>query len=107
MEPQSLYAYFPSKHAIYDAMFAQGNRELLEGRRELDVYPDPVTSLTQTARLFVEFCASDPVRYQLMFQRTIPGFEPSAESYALAKKGLDMSRDRLTAVGGKNQADLD
>ena len=30
MRAQSLYSYFPSKHAIYDAMFAQGNRELLD-----------------------------------------------------------------------------
>ena len=30
MEPQSLYTYFASKHAVYDAMFAQGNQQLLE-----------------------------------------------------------------------------
>jgi AcrR family transcriptional regulator len=30
MRAQSLYSYFPSKHAIYDAMFAQGNRALLD-----------------------------------------------------------------------------
>ena len=29
MRAQSLYVYFPSKHAIYDAMFAEANRELL------------------------------------------------------------------------------
>ena len=32
----------------------------------------------------VEFATSDPVRAQLLFQRTIPGFEPSPESYAPA-----------------------
>ncbi len=26
----SLYAYFESKHALYDAMFAEGNRQLVE-----------------------------------------------------------------------------
>ena len=26
----SLYAYFESKHDLYDAMFAEGNRQLLE-----------------------------------------------------------------------------
>ena len=26
----SLYEYFDSKHALYDAMFADGNRQLLE-----------------------------------------------------------------------------
>src|ERR1700680_5187915 len=29
MRPPSLYWYFDSKHAIYDAMFAQGYRQLL------------------------------------------------------------------------------
>src|SRR5579872_3970788 len=29
MQPPSLYSYFDSKHAIYDAMFLQGNLELL------------------------------------------------------------------------------
>ena len=33
-------------------------------------------------RRFVGFCTEDVPRYQLLFQRTIPGFEPSAESYA-------------------------
>jgi hypothetical protein len=34
------------------------------------------------AALFVEFCVEDPTRHQLLFQRTVPGFEPTAESYA-------------------------
>src|SRR3712207_9588699 len=29
MRAQSLYGYFPSKHAIYDAMFGEANRELV------------------------------------------------------------------------------
>src|SRR3712207_8871758 len=29
MKAQSLYGYFPSKHAIYDAMFGEANRELV------------------------------------------------------------------------------
>ena len=29
MRAQSLYSYFDSKHAIYDAMFQEGNEELL------------------------------------------------------------------------------
>ena len=28
MRAQSLYVYFPSKYALYDAMFAEGNAEL-------------------------------------------------------------------------------
>lgn len=84
----SLYAYFPSKHALYDAMFAQGFEALVEERRQLELDPDPVTALRQGARHFIEFCVADPARYQLLFQRSIPGFEPSADS-------LDRSVDAL------------
>lgn len=34
------------------------------------------------ARAFFEFCTADPVRYQLLFQRTIPGFVPSPTATA-------------------------
>lgn len=98
MRAQSLYAYFPSKHAIYDAMFAAGNREIL-GRLQVIEETDPVQSLRAHARAFVQFCVEDPVRYQLLFQRTIPGFEPSPESYASAVEGLVLTRAAVAGCG--------
>ena len=89
LRAQSLYVYFPSKHAIYDAMFLEGNLELLDRRRSLELDADPVIALRQSARQFVDFCTEDLARYQLLFQRTIPGFEPSEESYAVAREVLD------------------
>ena len=84
MRAPSLYQYFDSKHAIYDAMFGQGMREALavaagalEGREGRD-------ALRESGRALVLFSASDPVRNQLLFQRTIPGFTPSPESYGPA-----------------------
>jgi len=44
------------------------------------------------ARTFFDFSASDLSRYQLMNQRTIVGFEPSAESYAPAVATLEVLR---------------
>src|SRR5947209_8521580 len=41
LRAQSLYVYFPSKHAIYDAMFADANRDLLDRRRALDPPGEP------------------------------------------------------------------
>src|SRR6266700_8073420 len=84
MRAQSLYAYFPSKYAIYDAMFAESNREFVRRLNELPTTGDPVERLRRTARAFLDFCVEDPNRYQLLFERTIPGFEPSPESYAPA-----------------------
>src|SRR5205823_13133925 len=76
MQAPSLYSYFDSKHAIYDAMFAQGAQEFLERERAVHTIGDALRYLQAGVRMFVGFCTEDPVRYQLLFQRTIPGFEP-------------------------------
>jgi AcrR family transcriptional regulator len=107
LRAQSLYVYFPSKHAIYDAMFADANRELLDRRRALRPAADPTTALRELAHQFVEFCTEDTVRYQLLFQRTIPGFEPSEQSYAVAREVLDWGRRVLAGVGVTDPADVD
>jgi AcrR family transcriptional regulator len=99
MRPPSLYWYFDSKQAIYDAMFAQGNRQLLE-RLTVQQWPtDPRAILRCVARVFVEFSAEDVERYQLLFQRTLPAFEPSPEAYALAVQVFDQMRARLAVAG--------
>ena len=47
------------------------------------------------------------MRHQLLFQRTIPGFEPSAESYAVAQEFYEIGRQRLIAAGVTDPGDLD
>jgi AcrR family transcriptional regulator len=96
MRAQSLYVYFPSKHAIYDAMFGEANRELVARWQAAAAAgpQDPEAVLRRRAYAFLEFCVEDPVRHQLLFQRTIPGFEPSPESYAPAVQGRQ-DLDRL------------
>jgi AcrR family transcriptional regulator len=99
MRAQSLYAYFPSKYAIFDAMFAESNRELLRRLSELEPGGDPSERLARHARVFIDFSVEDPVRYQLMFQRTIPGFEPSPEAFAPAVDVLETARTAMRACG--------
>ena len=99
MRAQSLYSYFPSKHAIFDAMFADANRELLRRSDALERTGDADDHLHREARLWVGFAVEDPVRYQLLYQRTIPGFEPSPESFQLAGQALERVRATLTACG--------
>src|ERR1700730_1288869 len=53
MRHQSLYTYFPSKQAIYDARFAQGMRELVDQRAALALDRDPIRALRHAARAFV------------------------------------------------------
>jgi AcrR family transcriptional regulator len=107
MRPPSLYWYFDSKQAIYDEMFAQGNRQLLARVAEADWPEDPRGILRLSARVFVEFSAEDVERYQLLFQRTVPDFEPSPESYGLAVEVLDQMRARFAAAGLDDPAQFD
>ncbi len=107
MRPPSLYWYFDSKRAIYDAMFMQGNQELL-ARISRQRWPqDPKALLRLCARAFVEFSMEDVERYQLLFQRTIPNFEPSPESYSVAMQVFEAMRDRLAAAGLTGAAAFD
>ncbi len=102
MRAQSLYSYFASKHEIYDAMFRQGNEAFIEAlaedeRRSSDA-DDPVAGARRLAHVFVDFSMSDPARYQLLFQRTVPDFVPSPESYAVAQTAYAMGVARLDAL---------
>lgn len=99
MRAPSLYSYFPSKNAIYDAMFAQGSREFVEYYAAVPITDDALTDLRTGIHAFVRFCTEDTARYQLLFQRTLPLFEPSPETFAVAVQGLDLLRRRLSAHG--------
>jgi AcrR family transcriptional regulator len=107
MEPQSLYTYFSSKHAVYDQLFADGNHELLARLEQMEISDDPREMLRAMARLFVTFVGEDQARYELLFLRTIPDFEPSADSYAVAVAVFSKGRSALAAVGLRNDSDFD
>jgi AcrR family transcriptional regulator len=109
MRAPSLYSHFESKNAIYDAMFADAWNECLA------VMQTAASSLPRSsrgamkliARTFFDFSASDLSRYQLMNQRTIVGFEPSAESYASAVATLEVLRACLATHQVTRQPDID
>jgi AcrR family transcriptional regulator len=108
MRAPSLYSYFAAKDAIYDAMFAEGQRELSRQLATVDLDGgEPRERLRTALRAFFEFCTSDPVRYQLMFQRTLPGFEPSPESYALAVAQVDLLTSVLREAGVTDPRQVD
>src|SRR5271154_4864035 len=68
----SLYEYFESKNALYDAMFADGNRRLVERLDAVTFSHQPRDALKQFLAAFTTFGSEDPARYQLLFQRHIP-----------------------------------
>jgi AcrR family transcriptional regulator len=107
MRQPSLYGYFDSKHALYDAMFADGNRQLLEHLDSLDLPSDPRAAVKRFMHAFVAFALEDEARNELLFHRPIPGFEPSPESFEYATTVLSRAVALLRDAGLRAQSDVD
>jgi AcrR family transcriptional regulator len=103
----SLYAYFESKLDLYDAMFDDGQRQLLDRCRAREPLADPRDELVALVKDLVRFSSEDVVRHQLLFQRTVPGFEPSVSAMEPARRFVDLMTERLRAAGVDSPADVD
>jgi AcrR family transcriptional regulator len=103
----TVYAYFDSKNSIYDAMFGQAAEDFALTMAEPYETEDPADVLRASLRRFIHFATADLARYQLLFQRTIPGFRPSPGSYAPAVRALDVLRERLAFMGITSDAHVD
>jgi len=109
MRAPSLYTHFESKHAIYDAMFGQAWSDFEQvALAELPELPQaPRAALRRVARVFFDFAVANPVRHQLMNQRTIPGFEPSPESYAASVRVYELGEQVFRDLGLTEESDSD
>jgi AcrR family transcriptional regulator len=99
MRAQSLYTYFPSKTALYEALFVLGMRMYNERTAQViaqyglswDLIPAALTT-------FMQFAHEYPELYQLIFQRPVPGFVPSHEGIAEMMKLVDASQHVITGL---------
>lgn len=109
MRPPSLYTHFDSKSAVIDAMFGTAWAEYLRSVTELhgDLPAEPRTALHVLARHFFDFAVADLARFQLMNQRTLPDFSPSADSYAPAVEVLERLTSTLVSIGLPDEGDRD
>lgn len=100
MRTPSLYVYFDSKNAVYDAVFARGWRSVYEttGAQHLDAVRsvrEPAQLepyLLSVSRSFTRWTIENPAYAQLMMWRPVPGYEPSAEAFAAAVDALAAAR---------------
>jgi hypothetical protein len=88
-------------------MFADGYRQLLQFLASRRYPAEPRAALAKLVGDLVQFSSDDVVRHQLLFQRTIPGFEPSEDSFDLALEFYTLGSERLAAAGVHDQADID
>lgn len=101
----SLYGYFGSKAALYDALFARGWREVHAAMKQVgepEEADDLAAYALTMATTYVRWTVEHPVYAALMAWRPVPGYTPSAEAYEPSLVVLDESRDvmrRLQALG--------
>src|SRR6266545_2568859 len=88
MQPPSLYQYFDSRLAIYDALFERG-----APAEHADA--DPLTRRRHATLALFRWAVENQAYSQLLFWRTVPGFEPSPASYKLAVESMSELRSHL------------
>ncbi|MBW3659541.1 MAG: TetR/AcrR family transcriptional regulator [Actinobacteria bacterium] len=108
MRAPSLYTYVDGKAAIYDAMFAEGYRELDEAVATVPVdRDDPHGTLTRSVTAFLRFCQASRARYQLLFTGALPDWQPSPEAYAASVASYERMVEGLAELGVHGQDALD
>ncbi|MCY7374247.1 MAG: TetR/AcrR family transcriptional regulator [Spirochaetaceae bacterium] len=103
IRPPSLYVYFSSKAALYDALFKRGAQLVLDlFRAEAESLEGLGRSLSQmlmqSAESFVGWSIENPAYSQLLFWRPVPGFTPSTEAYAPAVALVQLSHAWFAAL---------
>jgi AcrR family transcriptional regulator len=107
LQQPSLYAYFESKLDLYGSMFEDGQQQLLDRCLAREPLADAREELVAIAEDLVRFSSEDVVRHQLLFQRTIPGFEPSDAAMEPSRQFLQLMSERLRNAGVEGQSEVD
>ena len=96
VQPPSIYKYFPSLMAVYDALFLRGQVEHLEVIRLALAGAGPgLTGLTAALEASGRWALAHPATAQLLFWRPVPSFEPSPEAFAPSLEMLSIQRAAL------------
>ena len=100
----SLYKYFPSRHAVYDALFA---RALAAQHAALDAAVATtergVPTIRAGARAVVRWSVTNPALAQLLHWRPVPGFEPSPETFAASLRDMARMRAEFSEAVARGQ----
>jgi AcrR family transcriptional regulator len=102
IRPPSLYVYFPSKDALYDALFERGAQLVLDHVRAHTGDDADGRSFEEimlaASELFVRWSVEHAPYTQLLFWRPVPGFMPTEQAYAPAVELVELTLTRLSQL---------
>lgn len=96
VRPPSLYKYYPSLMAVFDAAFARGQRDHLSALRGAMADAAPgLPALIAALDASGRWCLANRALAELMFWRPVPSFEPSPGSFAPSIELVALQRAAL------------
>jgi AcrR family transcriptional regulator len=96
VQPPSIYKYFPSLMAVYDALFDRGQRANLEVMRAAMADARPgLDALTQGLEASGRWSLANRALAQLLFWRPVPSFEPTSDSMKPSEEMVALQRAAL------------
>ncbi len=84
-----VYNHFESKNGIIEALFIQGFERLRQALASIADVRDPYEALREGGRRYRALALAHPKLYELMFLRTMPGYEPSDHALEVAARAFD------------------
>jgi AcrR family transcriptional regulator len=104
VKPPSLYKYFPSLMAIYDALFLEGQRENLEVMRGAMQRGEPgLDALIAGLDASGQWGLDNRALAELLFWRPVPSFTPSPEAFAVSMEMVELQRGALADAVAKGE----
>jgi AcrR family transcriptional regulator len=96
VQPPSIYKYFPSLMAVYNALFLRGQREHLDVLRAAMADAQPgLDAITKGLEASGRWSLANRPVAQLLFWRPVPSFEPSDEAMAPSVEMVSLQRQAL------------
>jgi AcrR family transcriptional regulator len=96
VQPPSLYKYFPSLTAVYDALFERGMVATVAIMRAAAAGSPPgLPALSAALEANGRHLLDHPALSQLMYWRPVPSFDASEEAMAASREMVEMQRRML------------
>jgi len=96
VQPPSIYKYFPSIGAVYDALFKRAASENLAVLRDAMARGEPgLDALTTGLEASGRWVLQNQALAQLLFWRPVPRFEPSPEAFAPSEEIASLQQQAI------------